>query len=143
MSDCLKSELDWASLTYYLCSQSLTHVISVCAMTFRCCARNSAFSRIQVVWVRNLNRPIRRVPAQPGVRKVEAGAPWAVGSATRAWNFSGVYSVTKVENLCYSGPTQPTGQPINPWTTLFQVGPIQHNTALHLPIGYHALESVK
>ena len=76
---CLKSELDWASLTYYLCSQSLTHVISVCAMTFRCCARNSAFSRIQVVWVRNLNRPIRHVLAQPGVRKVEAGAPWAAG----------------------------------------------------------------
>jgi len=33
-------------------------------------------------------------------KKVEAGAPWAVGSATRAWNFCGVYSVTKVENLC-------------------------------------------
>jgi len=33
-----------------------TEVISVCAMTFRCCARNLAFSRIQVVWVRNLNK---------------------------------------------------------------------------------------
>jgi len=32
------------------------------------------------------------------VRKVEAGAPWAVGSATRPWNFCGVHSVTKVEN---------------------------------------------
>jgi len=42
---------------------------------------------------------IRHVLAQPGVRKVEAGAPWAVGSATRAWNFRGVRSVTKVENL--------------------------------------------
>jgi len=37
---------------------------------------------------------IRHVLAQPGVRKVEA-----VGSATRAWNFRGVRSVTKVENL--------------------------------------------
>jgi len=26
---CLKSELDWASLTYYLCSQSLTHVLII------------------------------------------------------------------------------------------------------------------
>jgi len=25
-------------------------------MTFRCCARNSTFSRIPVVWVRNLNK---------------------------------------------------------------------------------------
>ena len=37
-----------------------------------------------------LGRPyailIRHVLAQPGLRKVEAGAPWAVGSATRAWN---------------------------------------------------------
>jgi len=35
-----------------------------------------------------LGRPyailIRHVLAQPGLRKVEAGAPWAVGSATRA-----------------------------------------------------------
>jgi len=67
-----------------------TEVISVC------CARNIAFSRIQVVWVCIL---IRHVLAQPGVRKVEASAPWAVGSATRAWNFCGVHSVTKVENL--------------------------------------------
>jgi len=43
---------------------------------------------------------IRHVLAQPGVRKVEAGVPWAVGSATRAWNFCGVHNVTKVENLC-------------------------------------------
>jgi len=42
---------------------------------------------------------IRHVLDQPGVRKVEAGAPWAVGSATRAWNFCGVHSVTKVKNL--------------------------------------------
>jgi len=47
-------------------------VISVCAMTFRFCARNLAFSRIQVVWVHIL---IRHVLAQPGVRKVEASAP--------------------------------------------------------------------
>jgi len=35
-----------------------TEVLSVglCAITFRCCARNLAFSRIQVVWVRNLNK---------------------------------------------------------------------------------------
>jgi len=71
-------------------------VLSVCAMTFRCCARNLAFGRIQVVWVRIL---IRHVLAQPGVRKVEASVPWTVGSATRAWNFCGVHSVTKVENL--------------------------------------------
>jgi len=60
-----------------------TDVVSVCAMTFRFCASNLAFSRIQVVWVRIL---IRHVLAQPGVglRKVEASAPWAVGSATRA-----------------------------------------------------------
>jgi len=44
---------------------------------------------------------IRHVLAQPGVRKVEAGAPWAVGSATRACNFCGVHNVTKVENLWY------------------------------------------
>jgi len=73
-----------------------TEVLSVCAMTFRLCASNLAFSRIQVVWVRIL---IRHVLAQPGGRKVEASAPWAVGSATRAWNFCGVHSVTKVENL--------------------------------------------
>jgi len=42
---------------------------------------------------------IRHVLAQPGVRKVEAGAPRALGSATRAWNFYGVHSVTKAENL--------------------------------------------
>ena len=41
---------------------------------------------------------IRHVLAQPGVRKVEAGAPWAMWSATRAWNFCGVHKVTKVEN---------------------------------------------
>jgi len=41
---------------------------------------------------------IRHVLAQPEVRKVEAGAPWAVWSATRAWNFCGVHKVTKVEN---------------------------------------------
>jgi len=76
-----------------------TEVISVCAMTFRCCARNLAFSRIQDVWV-GYAILIRHVLAQPGVRKVEVGAPWAVGSATRAWNFCGVHSVTKVENLC-------------------------------------------
>jgi len=45
---------------------------------------------------------IRHVLAQPGVRKVEAGVPSAVGSATQAWNFRGVHSVTKVENLCYN-----------------------------------------
>jgi len=45
-----------------------------------------------------LCRLIRHVLAQPEVRKVEAGAPWAVGSAFRAWNFCGVHSVTKVEN---------------------------------------------
>jgi len=73
-----------------------TEVLSVCAMTFGCCVRNLAFSRIQVVWVRIL---IRHVLAQQGVRKVEASAPWAVGSATRTWNFCGVHSVTKVENL--------------------------------------------
>jgi len=73
-----------------------TEVISVCAMTFRCCAHNLALSRIQVVWVCIL---LRHVLAQPGVRKVEGSAPWAVGSATRAWNFCGVHSVTKVENL--------------------------------------------
>jgi len=78
-----------------------TEVISVCAMTFRFCASNFAFSRIQVVWVRIL---IRHVLAQPGVRKFEASAPWAVGSATRAWNFCGVHSVTKVENLCLCPP---------------------------------------
>jgi len=70
--------------------------VSVCAMTFGFCVSNLAFSRIQVVWVRIL---IRHVLAKPGVRKVEASAPWAVGSATRAWNFCGVHSVTKVENL--------------------------------------------
>jgi len=92
---CLKSELDWASLTYYLCSQSLTHVliISVCAMTFRCCAHNLAFSGIQVDWVRSLNKTCS------GPTRSMKGAPWAVGSATRAWNFCGVHSVTKVENL--------------------------------------------
>jgi len=74
-----------------------TEVISVCAMTFRFCASNLAFSRIQVIWVPIL---IRHVLAQPGVRKVEAGAPWAVESATRAWNSCGVYSVTNVENFC-------------------------------------------
>jgi len=42
---------------------------------------------------------IRHVLAQPGVQKVEVSAPWAVGSATQAWNFCGVHSVTKVENL--------------------------------------------
>jgi len=47
-----------------------------------------------VVWVRNVNKTCSGL-AQPGVRKVEAGAPWAVGSATRAWNFCGVHSVTK------------------------------------------------
>ena len=41
-----------------------------------------------------LCRLIRHVLAQPEVRKVEAGAPWAVGSATQAWNFCGVHSVT-------------------------------------------------
>ena len=51
---------------------------------------------------------IRHVLAQPEVRKVEAGAPWAVGSAIRAWNFCGVHCVTKVENLC----TTPRRQPI-------------------------------
>jgi len=65
-------------------------------MTFRCGEHNLAFSRIQVVWVRIL---ISHVLAQPGVLKVEASATWAVGSATRAWNFYGVRSVTKVENL--------------------------------------------
>jgi len=43
---------------------------------------------------------IRHVLAQPGVRKVEAGAPWAVGSATRARNYCGVHIVTNFENLC-------------------------------------------
>jgi len=33
-----------------------TEIISVCAMTFRCCARNLAFSRIQVIWVHNLSK---------------------------------------------------------------------------------------
>jgi len=33
-----------------------TEEISVCAMTFRYCASNLAFSRIQVVWLRNLNK---------------------------------------------------------------------------------------
>ena len=42
---------------------------------------------------------IRHVLAQPRVRNVEAGACWAMGSANRAWNFCGVHSVTKVENL--------------------------------------------
>ena len=27
----------------------------------------------------------------------------AVGSSTRAWNFCGVHSVTKFENLCING----------------------------------------
>ena len=49
---------------------------------------------------------IRHVLAQPGVRKVEAGAPSAVGSATRASNFCGVHSVTKAENL-WVKPTKP------------------------------------
>jgi len=75
-----------------------TEVISVCAMIFTCCARNLAFDRIQVVWVCNLI--VRHLLAQPGVQKVEASVPWAVGSATRAWNYCGVHSVTKVENLC-------------------------------------------
>ena len=44
-----------------------------------------------------LCRLTRHVLVQPGVRKVEAGVPWAVGPATRAWNFCGVQSVTKVE----------------------------------------------
>ena len=43
---------------------------------------------------------IRHVLAQLGVRKVEVGAPCTVGSATRAWDFCGVLSVMKVENLC-------------------------------------------
>jgi len=65
-------------------------------MTFRCCASKLAFSRIQVVWVRILTRHIL---AQPGVRKVEASAPWAVGSATRAWNFCGVYNSGVARNV--------------------------------------------
>jgi len=44
-----------------------TEVISVCAVIFRCCARNLAFSRIQIL--------IRHVLAQLGVQKVEASAP--------------------------------------------------------------------
>ena len=42
---------------------------------------------------------IRHVPAQPRVRKVEAGAHWAVESPTRAGDFCGIHSVRKVENL--------------------------------------------
>jgi len=34
-------------------------------------------------------------------RKVEAGAPWAVWSASQAWYFCGIHSVTKVEKLRY------------------------------------------
>jgi len=70
-------------------------MLSVEATTYRienfasvCCAMSFAYEILT-----------RHVLAQPGVRKVEAGAPWAVGSATRAWNFCGVHSVTKVENV--------------------------------------------
>jgi len=83
-----------------------TEVISVCAATFTCCARNLAFSRIQVVWV-GYAILIIHVLAQPAVLKAEASATWAVGSATRAWNFCGVHSVTKVENLCLRLWSQP------------------------------------
>ena len=53
---------------------------------------------------------ITHVLAQPGVRKVEAGAPWAVGSATRASNICGVHSVTKVENRCTSATLKVSSQ---------------------------------
>jgi len=42
---------------------------------------------------------IRHVLTQPGVRKVEAGAPWAVGVRHPSLEFLWVHSVTKVENL--------------------------------------------
>ena len=63
-------------------------------MTFRCCARNLAFSRIEVVWVRSLNKT-----CSGPTRSTKGWSRCALGSVTRAWNFCGVHSVTKVENI--------------------------------------------
>ena len=86
-------------LVQSLCSQSLTHVliVSVCAMTFRCCARNLAFNRIQVVWVCNLNKT-----CSGPTRSTKGWSRCALGRGVRhsSLEFLWVHSVTKVENLC-------------------------------------------
>jgi len=77
-----------------------TEVISVCAMTFRCCALNLAFSRIQVVWVCNLSKT-----CSGPTKSTKGWSQCTLGRGVRhPIYFCGVHSVTKVENLCFNIP---------------------------------------